>query len=107
MGGVFVTYLSAGESEMSKLVSSGIKRTGVSLAIGIIVTSMFVSGLAWMTSLQERGWSNDPKTFDRQVTFVVTLVAIVISAAVLNRALNRPRNRALSSINGDLSSPGT
>jgi FtsH-binding integral membrane protein len=104
IGGAFVGDLSAGESTMSKFVSSGIRRTFLSLAIGIIVTGLFVAGLVWMTSLRERGWSNDPKTFDRQMTFVVTLVAIVISAVVLNRALNRPRNRALASTTSDRSS---
>jgi hypothetical protein len=89
---------------MSKFVSSGIRRTFLSLAIGIIVTGLFVAGLVWMTSLRERGWSNDPKTFDRQTTFFITLVAIVISAAVLNRELNRPRNRALAPTTDDRSS---
>jgi hypothetical protein len=54
------------------------RRTALSLAIGIISTGLFVSGLAWIISLRERGWSNHPKTFERQTTFVVMLVAIVI-----------------------------
>jgi hypothetical protein len=44
-----------------------------------------------MTSLRERGWSKDPQMFGRQVTFVVTLVAIMVGAFAVNKSLNRRR----------------
>jgi hypothetical protein len=67
-------------------------RTIAFLVLGVLVTGFFLFGLAWMTTLQERGWSNDPSVFNRQVTFLGAIVAIVIGASVLNHALNRPRS---------------
>ena len=60
---------------------------------GILITGLFLSGLVWMTSLRERGWSKDPQTFGRQATFVFTLLAIVVGAIAVNHGLNRRRYR--------------
>ena len=68
------------------------RRTIAFLLLGVLVTGFFLFGLAWMTSLQERGWSNDPQVFNRQVTFVAAILASVIGASVLNYALNCPRS---------------
>jgi hypothetical protein len=104
---IFSSALSSLALAMSKLLSARIRRTVLSLAIGTMVTGLFVSGLVWMTTLRERGWSNAPRTFDRQVTFVVTLLVIVTAGVVLNYAFSRRRNRALTSTTGGRSSLGT
>ncbi len=77
---------------MSTSVSARIGRIVLSLVIEIIVTGLVVSGLVWTTSLRERGSSNDSKKFDRQTTFFVALLAIVVATAIFNRSLN-PRYR--------------
>jgi hypothetical protein len=82
------------------------RRTVLSLILGVIVAGLFLSGLVWMTSLQERGWSRDPETFSRQVTFVVTILAVVITASVLNQTLNRPRSAVATSAASNHDSAG-
>jgi hypothetical protein len=62
----------------------GMGRTALFLVLGVIITGLFLSGLVWMTSLRERGWSNDPQIFGRQATFVVTVLAFVVGAFALN-----------------------
>jgi hypothetical protein len=77
--------------KMSKPGPLGMRRTVLCTVCGILITGLFLSGLVWMTSLRERGWSKDPQTFGRQVIFVVTLVAIVFGAFAVNQSLNRRR----------------
>jgi hypothetical protein len=79
---------------MSKSGPVGIRRAVLCTVCKILITGLFLSGLVWMTSLRERGWSKDPQTFGRQVTFVVTLVAIVFGAFAVNQSLNRRRDRS-------------
>src|SRR5947209_2244677 len=67
------------------------KRTICSLMLGVILTGLFVSGLAWMTTLRERRWSDDPRNRRRQVIFVMATVSVVLVGYEINRILNRPR----------------
>ncbi len=68
------------------------RRTIVILVLGVVATGFFLFGLAWMTTLRQRGWSNDQPTFRRQATFFVAVVSSVIAVSVVNRLLNRPRS---------------
>jgi hypothetical protein len=81
------------------------RRTVLFLVLGVIVTGVFLSGLVWMTSLRERGWSNDPTILGRQATFVYTLIAVVIGASVLNHVLNRRRYFGATSTESNPYSP--
>ena len=69
------------------------RRAMLCTSCGILTTCLFLSGLMWMTSLRERGWSKDRQTFGRQATFVFTLLAIVVGAIAVNHGLNRRRYR--------------
>jgi hypothetical protein len=68
------------------------RRTIAFLVLGVFVTGVSLFGLAWMTTLKERGWSSDHTAFQRQAIFLLAVVSIVIVASALNRALNRPRS---------------
>jgi hypothetical protein len=81
------------------------RRTVFSLVLGVIVTGQFLSGLLWMTSLQERGWSKDSKVFGRQAAFVGTLLSTLIGASVWNHVLNRRRYSGASSTTGNPNLP--
>jgi hypothetical protein len=77
--------------KMSKPGPLRVRQMVLCTVCGILITGVFVSGLVWMTSLRERGWSKDPQTFGGQVTFIVTLVAIMVGAFAVNKSLNRRR----------------
>jgi hypothetical protein len=81
------------------------RRSVFSLVLGVVVAGLFLSGLVWMTSLRERQWSKDRETFDRQVTFVATILAIVLGASVLNHNFNRRRSNPVTSTASNLYSP--
>src|SRR5262245_29817178 len=64
------------------------RRTILSLVLGVIATCLFVAGLAWMISLPVRGWSDDPEIRKGQALFVITVVAVVLGGYILDRSLN-------------------
>jgi hypothetical protein len=76
------------------------RRTIVTLVLGVCVTGLFLFGLAWMTTLKERAWSNNQPAFHRQGIFFVAVVSIVIGVIVLNRVLNRPRSLGRNALEG-------
>jgi multidrug resistance efflux pump len=71
------------------------KRTLGSIVLGVILTGMFVSGLAWMTRIRERQWSDDPEIRRKQVVLVAAVVGGILLVSGINFILNDPTLRAL------------
>jgi TRAP-type C4-dicarboxylate transport system permease small subunit len=67
------------------------RRTGPVIVLAIFVTSLFLAGLAWMTRLRERAWSQNPSIRAEQVRFVIAVATTVTVVYVLNRFVNRRR----------------
>jgi hypothetical protein len=68
------------------------RRTVVVTILAVVVTILFVSGLAWMTRLGERSWSRNIVIREKQVRFAYAVMTSLTTIYVLNVLLNLRRS---------------
>lgn len=68
------------------------RRTIICGLLAVVLVFLFITGLEFMTTLRERGWSDDPETWKRQALFVIAVGSTLLLGYELNRLLNPPRD---------------
>jgi hypothetical protein len=64
------------------------------VGLGVLLTVLFVIGLATIRNWRGRAWSDDPAVRRQQVVVVIGLGAGVIFVMKLNSLLNPPRHES-------------